>query len=513
MNTTQTNERDGSRGQVAGVAEIGSHKLSLFDRVKIELRERIALATAERVKQGKPISEWRRAILEDHEETKELEGLGERIYKASTSLKNLSINERVEVASNSNTSEDVLNFALFNDKSPKVRIAVCGNVNTPEGALRQAQQHDADKDVKWVAGIAINAHYRENMTGRAQFDSWMSKADAVAMHSIIHATTDNHGLDRIDGGLNEIVEELAANGHMTTCLDIALKYNADERIRMEVALHGSISDEALKYAVENDDSAVVKMVAEEKLLERQAVAVKQPQSQFQWRQDRETGVVIIKDNGIDGRSVTNDAPAVLKSLRDFMGKDVFDKLPAVIYHDSMGRIDGMVYQPESERVSFYPVAGVVETHNSKREAITILPLEYEAIKKAVTLGKGSVESKDRRAVLDLLQARDGSELDLESVNAAIAEGMTRHIEERMPSDPAILVDSKTGKASFGSMDTKGENAVVLTRFDGNQLGEIPTVEQIEAGCYKNYVQECGIAAGFQRLYEQAREQENGQERE
>ncbi|MBE2204594.1 MAG: hypothetical protein IAE94_09685, partial [Chthoniobacterales bacterium] len=127
-----------------------------------------------------------------------------------------------------------------------------------------------------------------------------------------------------------------------------------------------------------------------------------PQSQFQWRQDRATGVVIIKDNGIDGRSVTNDAPAVLKTLREFMGNDAFDKLPAVIYHDSKGRIDGMIYQPESERVSFYPVADVLETHNSKRQAITILPLECEAIKKAVSLGKGSVESKDRRAVLDLL---------------------------------------------------------------------------------------------------------------
>lgn len=238
-----------------------------------------------------------------------------------------------------------------------------------------------------------------------------------------------------------------------------------------------------------------------------------PQSQFQWRQDRATGVVIIKDNGIDGRSVTNDAPAVLKTLREFMGNDAFDKLPAVIYHDSKGRIDGMIYQPESERVSFYPVADVLETHNSKRQAITILPLECEAIKKAVSLGKGSVESKDRRAVLDLLQAREGSELDLESVNAAIAEGMTRHIEERMPSDPAILVDSKTGKACFGSRDTKGENAVVLTRFDGTQLGEIPTVEQIEAGCYRNYVQDIGIADGLNRLYDQARGQENGQERE
>jgi len=238
-------------------------------------------------------------------------------------------------------------------------------------------------------------------------------------------------------------------------------------------------------------------------------AMKQPQTQFQWRQDKETGVVIIRDNGIDGRSVTNDASAVLKTLRDFMGNDVFDKLPAVIYHDSLGRIDGMIYQPESERVSFYPVADVFLTHNSKREPITILPLESEAIKKAVTLGKGSVESNDRKQILDMLNAKyeEGSQLDLESFNEAVAEGITRFLEDRLPSNPAILADTRTGKASFGSGWARG-NDVQLMPFDATQTGELPTLEQIKAGFYKNWAENCGIAGGLQESYaEKARAHE------
>jgi len=227
----------------------------------------------------------------------------------------------------------------------------------------------------------------------------------------------------------------------------------------------------------------------------------EPPSQFQWKQDKASGVVIIKDNGIDGRTVATDASRVLKSLRNFLGGKTFDKLPAIIYQDNRGNFDGMLYQTQTGKTEFYPVLPAFNTFNSKRQAITIVD-EAAAIKKAVELNKGSLmASKEREAFDNMLNATpaSGHELDMESFNNAVAEGVTRHLEGRLPENPAILADTMTGKASFGSGWARG-NDIQLLPFDATTLGELPTVEQIKEGIYKDYAQEMGFEEQLQDIY-------------
>jgi hypothetical protein len=239
----------------------------------------------------------------------------------------------------------------------------------------------------------------------------------------------------------------------------------------------------------------------------------EPPSQFQWKQDKLTGVVVLKDNGIDGRTVSNDASRVLECLRKFMGNKTFDKLPAIIYQDNMANFLGMLYQPSTGKAEFYSVLPAFHTHNSKRQVITIVD-EHAAIQKAVALNKGSLMvSKERAAFRDMMNTgpASGHELDLESFNEAVAEGVTRHLEGTLPENPAILADSMTGKARFGSGWARG-NEFQLLPFDATTLGELPTVEQIKEGIYKDYAQEMGFEEQLQDIYKE-KEREHEAERE
>jgi len=92
-----------------------------------------------------------------------------------------------------------------------------------------------------------------------------------------------------------------------------------------------------------------------------AIQVSQsPMKNAIWSHHFNSGVLVIIDEGTSARSVTNDAERVLESLRAELGAAKFDRLPAVIYQDSMGDFDGMLYDPVRRDASFYPLRATTE---------------------------------------------------------------------------------------------------------------------------------------------------------
>ena len=84
---------------------------------------------------------------------------------------------------------------------------------------------------------------------------------------------------------------------------------------------------------------------------------------------------MILDVGTDDRSVTNDAENVLAAVREELGAGVFDTAPAVIYRDSSGDFDGLLFDHEKHFAGFYPL---------------VTRDEVEAVRKAVELKKGTL---------------------------------------------------------------------------------------------------------------------------
>lgn len=72
----------------------------------------------------------------------------------------------------------------------------------------------------------------------------------------------------------------------------------------------------------------------------------------------ENGVIIIEDlGGRSIKSVTNDAECVLAQVRKDIRADIFDAAPAVIYRDSQGVYDGMLFDAATGNVTFYSIGG------------------------------------------------------------------------------------------------------------------------------------------------------------
>jgi len=89
----------------------------------------------------------------------------------------------------------------------------------------------------------------------------------------------------------------------------------------------------------------------------------------------EDGVVVILDIGVNEKSVTNDAENVLAVVREELGAEVFDAAPAVIYRDSSGDFDGLLFDPEIHFAGFYPLT----TKD-----------EMEAVRRALGLKRGTI---------------------------------------------------------------------------------------------------------------------------